>query len=263
MKKAIIILGMASLVIFGGAYYFMQKSSNLISKSDQAVLNTVEVINNVKKTLPKRLVKLYRKDGYYYKNLDLSKENHIIINNCLQYYVNDNSFEDANRCEELIVDAIIKNIGEVNLIKALIGDVISYENDISLKSNFPRNLFSNASYNASLKSQLILTFINRYRDPVKLQTEFDNYKLYFFDIISKNLYTKLFENYLNTFIESYDEIQQQEDKESFFKRIYYEAETKNRQGELWNLTFWKRRELEKNDQIIYSILKEIKAHYKN
>lgn len=260
MKKAIIIFGIGSLVLFGCSYFFMQKSAALIKANDQMV----EEIENPSSTeLANRIVIPDQEDKYFYNDMRLNQADHISINNCLQYYTNDKSFENANRCEEQIVDVIVKNIGVNNFIKALIGNTISYNKDVSLKSDFPRTLFSTPTYNTSLKSKLILTFLNRYRDPLKLKEEFDNYKVYFYETISKSLYSKLFEDYLNTYIESYDEIQEQADIEAFYKNIYYEAETKNKHAEFWNITFWKRRELEKNDQVIYSILNEIKTHYEN
>lgn len=38
---------------------------------------------------------------------------------------------------------------------------------------------------------------------------------------------------------------------------------KNKHDEFWHITFWKRRELEKNDQVVIEILKEIKNYYTN
>ena len=61
---------------------------------------------------------------------------------------------------------------------------------------------------------------------------------------------------------SYNTINEQKDKEAYFKKIYYEAETKNKHDEFWYTTFWKRRALEKNDKIVYAIINEIKEHYK-
>lgn len=179
----------------------------------------------------------------------------------MQYYMSDESFENANKCEEIIVDAVIKSMGEAEFIKAIIGNMINYQHVASIKGDFPKTLFDTGTSKASLKSKLILTFINRYRDSVKLQAEFDNYKNYFFSSISENLYKKLFKNRIDTLISTYEEITEKEDKESFFKEIYYNAETLNRHSEFWDFTFWKRRELERNDKTIYSILKEIKAQY--
>lgn len=51
------------------------------------------------------------------------------------------------------------------------------------------------------------------------------------------------------------------DKEAYYKKKYYEADVKNRQSEFWHITIWKRRELEKNDQVIFVILKEVKEYY--
>ena len=262
MKKASIIFSIVSLIFFSCAYYFMQKSSKLITKSEQAVLDIEKLINSDNSGALSKLIYPDNEDSYYYKDIILKQEDHLIINNCLKYYNDEISFENinkSNKCYEIIVDAIVKNMGKSQFVKAIIGNMIRYEKEVSLKSDFPRMLFSNAT----LKSKLVLTFISRYRNSEKLKEDFDNNKNYFLNAISKNLYQKLFEKYINSFIESYHKIQGQEDKEAYFKNIYYEAETKNRHAEFWQITFWKRRELEKNDQTIYAILKEIKAYYES
>ncbi len=261
MKKASIIFSIIGLLFLGCTYYFMQKSSQLINESDQAALNVEEFLLSGRTELPTKLINPDNEDAYYYEDMGLKQKDHILINNCMKYYMNDESFDNANRCEEIIVDAVIKSMGEAEFIKAIIGNMINYKSEVSIKDNFPKIMFDTGTTEASLQSKLMLTFINRYRDPVKLQVEFDNYKDYFFGSISENLYRKLFKNYIDTFIGTYEEIKVMEDKESFFKEIYYKAETLNRHSEFWNFTFWKRRELEKNDKTIYFILKEIKMHY--
>lgn len=261
MKKASIIFSIIGFLFLGCSYYFMQKSADLITESEQVALSVQDLMLSNKTEPPTKLITPDNENAYYYEDMELKQDEHVKINNCMQYYMNDESFDNANRCEEIIVDAVIKSMGEAEFIKAIVGDMINYKIEVSIKGDFPRTLFDTSITEASLKSKLMLTYINRYRDPVKLQSEFDNYKDYFFSSISENLYKKLFKNYINTFIESYEEINKQEDKESFFKDIYYKAETLNRHSEFWNFTFWKRRELEKNDKTIYFILKEIKMHY--
>jgi len=260
MKKISISFTVIGLLFLGGTYYFMQKSTRLITESEQASLK-IEAVLTGKVTLPKKSVIPDIEGAYYYENMALEQKEHIMINDCMQYYINDESFDNGNRCEELIVDAVVKNMGEAEFIEAIIGSAISYKSNIFIKDNFPKIIFDTGTTEAPLKSKLILTFLNRYRDPVKLQVTFNDYKDYFFDNISKKLYQKLFKDYIHTFIGTYEEIKEMKDKEYFFKNIYYEAETKNRHSEFWKYTFWKRRELEKNDQTIYAILKEIKAHY--
>ena len=66
---------------------------------------------------------------------------------------------------------------------------------------------------------------------------------------------------LTACITAYNEIKSKPDEEAFFKDIYFKAHTQNLHGKYWNITFWKRRALEKNDTTLYAILKEIKIHY--
>jgi len=261
MKKASIIFSIVGLLFLGSTYYFMQKSTHLISESEQAALDIEILMHSNKTALATKFLIPDNEDEYYYEDMELKQEEHIAINNCMQFYMNKESFDNADKCEEIIVDTIIENMGEVAFIKAVVGIMINYKSEVSIKDNFPKMFFDTGTTEAPLKSKLILIFLNRYRSPVKLQVAFDNYKDYFFDNTSENLYKKLFKDYTDTFIGTYEEINGMKDKEYFFQNIYYEAETKNRHSEFWNFTFWKRRELEKNDKTIYAILKEIQNHY--
>jgi hypothetical protein len=152
-------------------------------------------------------------------------------------------------------------MGKTQLITAILGNMINYKNEVSFKYDFYKTLFPSNNEKTTISSRLIFTFINRYRNPEKLQIELDKNKDYFFENISRSLYQELFDKTLNNLTNSYNTINEQTDKEAYFKKIYYEAETKNKHDEYWYITFWKRRALEKNDKIVYAIIKEIKEHY--
>lgn len=255
MNKAIIILITISVCIFGYAYYFMQKSSELINQSEESIYEIDDNISS--KSIPSDAEFVY-----YFEDMYLNQEEHIIINNCLQNITNEKN-NTTSKCDDIILDAVIDNMGETEFIIAILGNMINYNNDIYFKHDFYKTLFPSNNEKTTISSKLIFTFINRYRNPEKLRIEFDENKDYFFENISRSLYQELFEETLNKFTESYITINKQDDKEAYFKKIYYEAETKNKHGEFWYTTFWKRRALEKNDDIVYAIINEIKEYYKD
>lgn len=257
MKKVIILLFTTSVFLFGYAFYFMQKSANLISQNEDEVYEISELTSSDK------LNSLAPDPEFmhYFEDMELKQEDHIIINNCLQNAINNDVKNTSDKCESIILDAIIDKMGHTQFINAIIGNMISYKSDVYLKHDFYKTLFPSKDEKNALSSKLTFAFLNRYRNPEKLKLEFETNKNYFFENMSKTLYQKMFEKTINQFIESYNTISEQKNKEAYYKKIFYEAETKNKHGEFWYITFWKRRELEKNDQVVIEILKEIKNYY--
>uniref|UniRef100_UPI00404B0282 hypothetical protein n=1 Tax=Gelidibacter sp. TaxID=2018083 RepID=UPI00404B0282 len=256
MKKVILIVVIISSIFFGFGYFFMQKSSKLITQNEESIFEIIE--SNATHSIPSD-----EEFSHYFKNMDLKQEEHIIINNCLQNILNEKDNTAYTKCEDIILDAVIEEMGNTQFIKAIIGNMISYSTSIKFKQDFYKTVFPSNDDKTKISSSLIFAFINRYRDAEKLKIEFDNNKEYFFENVSKDLYQKLFEKTLNNFLDSYVKINEQDNKEAYYKKIYYEAETKNKHDEFWYITFWKRRELEKNDQVVIEILKEIKNYYAN
>ncbi|MHA7058809.1 hypothetical protein ACWGOQ_0016410 [Aquimarina sp. M1] len=221
---------------------------------EQGLKNQITSIKNYIEILEEEEHYSYQNSSHY-NELDLNQPDFIRVNKCVKQYLDKNKFQD--NCEDYIIDAIISDFGESNFIEAVIATAIDYR-FLGTDYAFPKYLFSN---NASLRSKLVLSFLNRYRDPEKLQQTFNEYKTYFYERISKNVYQQIFNNTVSDFISAYEDINQQPDADTYFKDIYFKAETQNAHGKYWNVTFWKRRMLEKNDKTIYAILKEVKNHY--
>ncbi len=255
MKKITIILVIISVLFSGYAYYFMQKSSDLIQQSEQEVYEITDDISENKMPSDAEFT-------YYFEEMDLKQEDHIIINNCLQNMISEENKTTSSKCEDIILDVVIEKMGKTQFINAILGNMINYNEKIYFKHDFYKTLFPSNNDKTAISSKLIFTFVNRYRNPEKLKIEFDKNKDYFLENLPRSLYQELFEKTLNNFINSYNTINEQTDKEAYFKKIYYEAETKNKHGEFWYTTFWKRRALEKNDQVVYAIMSEIKEYYK-
>lgn len=261
MKKAAIIITVISIIVSAITFFVIKKTDEIMDE-----ISLVEEVNisidATTKSIESSIDDYDDNNKYYYKSIALDQKQYVEVNECMQFYINGESFENGNNCEQKIVDAIIQKDGELSLIKSITGDMLNYTNTVvSLNVNYVRNLILSGERKTYLKQKLILAFVNRYRDPIKLQRAFTNNKAYFFNLISKDVYDNLYKQYINTFLNSYNEIHKNEDVEAFYKDIYFKAEKLNKQDEYWFYTFWKRRELEKNDHVIYTILNEINTHY--
>ncbi len=257
MKKAILIIIILGIILVGGAFYYAESSILLHSQFNEEMKYN-EYKTNELSLLENRIKTIQQLDEFqnHYEYLELNKIDFIKVNNCMQDYLTEDIISDS--CKDDIIDVIIEDYGEVDFIKSTIGHSINYYS-FSTGYTFPRNLFGEK---APLSSKLILHFFNRYRNPKKLRAEFDAYKNYFYDKIVKSVYKKVFDKYITELLKTYDEIESKDDKEAYFKEIYFKAESQNLHSKYWEVTFWKRRALEKNDTVIYNILTEIKTHYK-
>lgn len=261
MKKATIIITVLGILVSITAYYVIKKTDKLVNEISLAdeITNAIDATD---KSIESSIDDADDGYKYYYEDIELNQEKYVEVNECMQFYLKDESFENANNCQEKIVDAIISEGRELSVIKSISGDMLSYsDTEVSLNFNYLRNLILSGKRKTYLKEKLILAFVNRYRDPIKLESAFTNTKEYAFNFISKDIYHKVYKEYVSTFINSYEEIHENEDVEAFYKNVYFKAERLNQQEEYWFYTFWKRRELEKNDHIVYSILNEINTHY--
>ena len=263
MKKATIIITALSILVSIATYLVIKKTDEIVKE-----ISLAEEIANSMDASSKSFESSIDDAGddykYYYEDLQLNEKQYVEVNECMQFYLTNESFANALNCQEKIVDAIIEEDGELSFIKSVIGDMLVYsKTGASLDVTYLRNLILADERKTFLKEKLILAFVNRYRDPVKLEKTFIDYKSYFYDYIPQTVYDMVYKEYVNTFINTYNEIHENKDVEAFYKDIYFKADKLNKQDEYWFYTFWKRRELEKNDQIIYGILNEINTHYTN
>lgn len=257
MKKIILITTVLALVIMGFSFYFASLSNILIKQYDNQVKYNQHKTNEILKLENrKKCIEQLNQNNYNYKSLELNQVDFIKVNNCLQSYLTAEVISD--NCIEYITNSIIKNYGKTNFIKSIIGHSINYRS-LSINYYFPKDLFDE---NASLSKKIILSYLNTLRDSKKIEKEFNTYKKYFYRKITKRMYNKFFDTYITQLISTYQNIERKEDKEAYFKNIYFKAESQNLHSKYWEVTFWKRRALEKNDTVIYNMLTEIKRHYK-
>lgn len=255
MKKAVIILVITGLGLVGAAYYFSHESLKLMEQvQEDEHLNEVLLENEMIADESAREELIYG-NTIIYQSIDLSKPEYAVINPCMQKFQASDELDAL--CLNTILDVVVDDFGEQGFINAVIGASIDYDN-LALDHTFLDNLFSERS---SLANRLNLGFLNRYRNPSNLQRAFDRYKTHLLKNIPKSLYQKVFEKQVDECLSAYEEIADQKNKEAFFEDIYFKADSQNSHGQYWKYTFWKRREIEKNDKIIYAILSEIKRHY--
>ncbi len=245
------------LVLAGFAFYLAESSIFLrkrfyeeVQYNDYKAEEALRLENRIKS------IQELDDSRYHYASLELNQIDLMRVNDCMQGYLEENTMSGS--CKDDIIDLMIDDKGKGGFIEAVIGHSINYYS-FSIGSRFPRDLFGEE---VPLSSKLILHFLNRYRNPEKLQEEFDTYKNYFYNKTPKTLYDKIFDEYIAKLLSSYQEIESKEDKEAYFKEIYFKAETQHLHSKYWEVTFWKRRALEKNDAVLYKILTEIKGHYK-
>lgn len=257
MKKAILIIITLGLILVGFAFYFAESSNLLLIRFDKEIAYNEYRINKISKLEHRiKYIQQLDKKQYHYESLELNQVDFVKVNDCVQGHLSENKI--SNSCKDNIIDLIIDDYGEIGFIESIIGHSINYYS-FSIGYPFPRNLFEEK---APLSSKLILHFLNRYRNPQKLQKEFDAYKNYFYNKIPKSIYDKIFDEYITKLISIYEDLENKEDKDAYFKEIYFKAESQNLHSKYWEVTFWKRRALEKNDMVIYNILKKIKKYYK-
>ncbi len=249
MKKATIIIVFIGFCCALSSYFFAEKSSKLIRASEQ----TQEIVNT-KNDIEIRLNQL-KNNTINHQWLELNQSDYATISTCLQFYKAQGKL--LSNCDDELFKIIIDDFEEEGMVNAIVGETINYSH-LTFNHNFLTDLFA---WDASLKSKLILSFLNQFRNPEKLQQVFSQYKNHIYEYLPKSVYQKIFDKKLTECITAYEKIAAKADKEAFFKDIYFKADTQNLHGKYWNITFWKRRALEKNDKILYAILKEIKTHY--
>lgn len=253
MKKIIVILIFTGLALVALGYYFSEKSSQLIAQSEKETERLIHIANDEDK-VENSLAQL-QNNTMNHQYLELNQADYNTVNPCLQDYINKK--ELPSNCDEQLLKVIIDDFGEEGMINGIIGESINYSTR-SFNHIFFNDLFTES---ASLKSKLILSFLNKYRNPERLGQIFNKYKYSVCKSIPKSVYQKIFDKKLASCIAAYEEIASKPDKEAFYKDIYFKADSQNLHGKYWNITFWKRRALEKNDKTLYAILKEIKAYY--
>ncbi|MDC6363777.1 MULTISPECIES: hypothetical protein [Flavobacteriaceae] len=254
MKKIVVILTIVGLCLVGLAYYFSSESLRLIERKQEG--------DSFNESIEKQMIadrsareELLFGNTVSYQSIDLSKPDHAKINLCMQHYGAKGELDAI--CLNNLLKVIVDDFGELAFLKATIGSCINYDN-LVFDHRFLPDLLNK---NTSLANRLTLGFLNRFRNPEHLRYAFDKHKGDLFKNTPKSLYQKIFEKQVNELLSTYKEIKDQKNKEAFFEDLYFKADSQNLHGQYWKYTFWKRREIEKTDRVIFTILNEIKQHY--
>jgi len=251
MKKVVLLFLVIGLALVGLAYYFSVESKKIIEYYDKlAILKENQALAEE----DARNELLYD-NAIPYQSLDLSNPDYTTVRLCMKRY-HANGKIDAF-CSKQALKVVVDDFGELGFIKAIIGSCIDYSS-FSYEYSFLKNLFHDDS---SLSNKLVLSFLNRYRDPDYLNQSFKKYKNHLYQSVSKELYQTVFKKQVNELLSAYEEIGRQKNKKAFFENIYLRADTQILHDNYWKYTFWKRRELERNDGVVYTILKDVNDYY--
>lgn len=254
MKKIAAIFAIVGLCLVGSANYFSSKSLRLIERKQEG-----EIFNE---TIEKQMIadESAREELLYgntisYRSIHFSKPDHTAISLCMQHYQDEGGLDAI--CLNNLLKVVVDDFGELAFLKAVIGSCMDYDN-LVLDHGLLSDLLNK---NTSLANRLTLGFLNRFRNPEHLRYAFDRYKGDLFKNTPKSLYQKVFEKQVGELLSAYKEIKGQKNKEAFFEDLYFRADSQNVHRQYWKYTFWKRREIEKTDRVIFTILNEIKQHY--
>ncbi|WP_268036803.1 hypothetical protein [Algoriphagus sp. PAP.12] len=255
MKKAAVISLLIGLSFQGIAYYYSLKSLQLIEQN-QEYDDSKDILNKNQKTaIEDEIYEIQQNDLISYQFLELSESDDKNVKRMVEQF---NSHQDLDPLySNAVVGLIEKDFGELGFIKAFIGSSIDYVN-FSWDYSFLNRLFKE---DASLSEKLTRAFLNKFRNPDQLHRAFEEFKAEIFQRIPKSLYEKAFEELLSDLLEAHQIIESQPDREAYFEELYQKANSQNLHRHYWAYTFWKRREIEKNDKQVYAILNEIIIYY--
>ena len=260
IKKATISITVISILIFMGTYLMMQL--NLKKRAEYEQLNIDFIAKSVKGD--EGLEFLEEDDNlvkYQYAHFEIQQETYTSIGPCLQQFMVNSDFNSTN-CTDKLLDVFLNKYGESELLLAVLSDMLIYTKaEVIFSQTYLWHLLAESKQKGFLKAKLIVRFLNRFRDPEALEAMYKRHKATVLDFVPKQAYDKLFKLSINKLIESYNTIQSKPDKDAFFKDLYFKAETYGKHYEYWFYTFWKRRELEGNNIIIFNILKDIDNHF--
>ncbi|MBN3581932.1 hypothetical protein JYB64_05995 [Algoriphagus aestuarii] len=255
MKKTAIISVLIGLSFQGFAYYYSLKSLQLIEQN-QMYDDAKDILNkNQKSAIEDEIYEIQQNDLISYQFLELSESGYRDVNRVVEQF---NNHEDLDPLyANTVVQLIEKDFGELGFIKAFIGSSIDYIN-FSWDYSYLNRLFKE---DATLSEKLTRAFLNKYRNPDELRRAFEKFKAEIFQRIPKSLYEKAFEELLFDMLQAHQAIESQPDREAYFEDLYRKADSQNLHRRYWAYTFWKRREIEKNEKEVYAILNEIREYY--
>jgi hypothetical protein len=111
-----------------------------------------------------------------------------------------------------------------------------------------------------------------YRSSENIETIWNENKVFFYTIISKSKYEKLYKNVISDLLQVHSSITQEPNYKEFYKKYnvsdsifhtFPSTKFVKKYKYSWPFSFWDRRFTEKNDEVVLNILNEIKNHYEN
>lgn len=259
MRKIIlIILFIASLILLGFTYKLYRKNETKEKKLDLS-REIREKINEIN-------FKETDKESEVY-DFELTFDDKIVLYNCLNKI--ESSVEYLN-CSRKIDSILISKIGEETFIKAIANSYIY--NGLYYLTQWTSRWDLDMSYSRYVEEKRKVFFLKKLcysgyltniRSSDKLLKFYERYKPLMHKHITKELYTSRFMETVDGLLLAHDDLELLANKEDYIKSVYARADSTHLhpEPENWNITFWYRRELEKNDSVVYEILTDIKKHY--
>ncbi|MCF6297458.1 MAG: hypothetical protein L3J08_05680 [Flavobacteriaceae bacterium] len=272
MKKIILItLFVLSLIMLSISFYFY-KSNDTTERKSRLMRHIIKELKH--RSLPlNSFDKKMQMEGeeallFYGIDFKVSLNQKVDIAKCLNDVASIYNDEENIKCIDSLNNHIIAKIGEKAFIKSIAHSYftsgIKYLilGDYVKAKHFKETTNENNEY---LKLISYSGFLHNLRFPKKLTAFYTKYKPMLHSAISKKLYNKHLATPINNLLEAHQKIESAIDKEAFLEEIYNEASKtySHSDTENWSITFWNRRNLEKNDKIIYNILTEVKLYYED
>jgi len=259
---------MLSLVMLGVSFYFY--NSNDVTERKSRLMRYIKKELEYKSLPTNVFDKKIENDRYLLTktNFNVPLIQTVNFSKCL-------TETDAIYDKEMIIDCarklnkkLIEQIGEEVIIKAIAHSYftsglkyLTLGNDIQTKK-FHERTEDNTDY---LKLISYSGFLYNLRDSKKLANFYNKHKPLLQIYISKNVYNTYLASPINNLLIAYQKIENATNKAVFIQNTYNKAEETYSHADVenWSITFWNRRSLEKNDEIIYHILKDVKHYYDN
>ncbi len=268
MKKIIpFILIISSIAMLAIAYYFY--NSNDINERKSRLMNHMKA-ELLHRSLPNnQFDKDLAQEEYILNkfNIEVSLEQRIAISECV-YNADPNFYkEEAIACAKELNSNIIQDLGEETLIKSIANSYFNNDDTPLIIGGFLMieglQEKKEDRWSQYLKFISYSGFLYDLRDPEKLSAFYKKYQSLMHNYITYDIYKKHLQGSIDNLLKGYQILNNMPDRAAFLKEVEARGEKNynHSDSENWRITFWERRALEKNDKIIYSILKKIKKHY--
>ena len=266
-KKTILKILIALSILMTGLAYYLYTENDITERKSRLVMyvknqlkNTPLPTNEFDEKIDAERHILNR------KSIELSTSQIYTVSKCLETNKYIGEKEKCTACAEILNKTLIDLEGEESLVKAIAHSYFSSGiKYLTLGGTIKMEKFKNSSDENSdyFKAISYSGYLNSLRDPKKLSNFYAKYKPLLHSYITEKLYQKNLKPSIDNLLNAYQKLEIVDNRNEYLKEIDEIASQTHSHSDLknWSFTFWHRRALENNDEIIYTILKEVKNHY--